>query len=177
MVEAMAKITEKKHLLIVGKSAEARHELVNSLVETSNRQVYRFPANIERFDEYLEHMRRLFPFVPINWKEQNPKKWTLNQIWDFHLDWTDHTHSILIVIEEFGEMEERWKIEILRDYFSKSYYQEQPNTSRSNFQLIVTQQEEGNMIDKLSSVFGLKEHEKRTATQVIQGKLEVINLD
>lgn len=177
MINSLVKNIDKKHLLIVGKSEEARREFVNRLLETSNKQIYKFPANIERFDQYIEQVRKLFPFIPVNWDEQNPKKWTLNQVWDFHLDWTNNTHSILIVIEEFGKMEEGWKIEILRHYLSTSYDQEQPNKTDLNFQLIVTQQEEDHLVDKLSSVFGLKEHEKRTAKQVIQGKLEVVNLD
>ncbi|MEO0333113.1 MAG: hypothetical protein AAF223_15755, partial [Bacteroidota bacterium] len=64
-----------------------------------------------------------------------------------------------------------------KDYLTTSYNQEAPNKSHLNFQLMVTQQEEDNLVDKLSAVFGLNKDENRTARQVIQGKLEVINLD
>nr|WKN34900.1 hypothetical protein K4G66_21225 [Tunicatimonas sp. TK19036] len=171
------KSIDKKHLLIVGKSERERHDFVNRLISTSNKQTYKFPPHIERFDQYIDQVRKLFPFVPIYWNEQNPKKWTINQVWDFHLDWTNNTHSILIVIEEFGKMEKEWKIEILGHYLTTSYDQEHPNKSNLNFQLIVTQQEEDHLVDKLSSVLELRDREKRTNKQVIQGKLQVINLN
>ena len=177
MINSLIKTISKKHLLVIGKSEKERHEFVDNVVETSSKQVYRFPTNIKNYYEYIDQVRTLFPFIPINWEEQNPNKWTYNQVWDFHLDWTDNTHSILIVIEEFGKMEEKWKVAILRDYLTTSYNQEAPNKSHLNFQLIVTQQEEDNLVEKLSAVFGLNENESRTAQQVILGKLEVINLD
>ncbi|QHT70022.1 hypothetical protein GXP67_26940 [Rhodocytophaga rosea] len=173
----MTKNIDRKNLFVVGKSAADRQRFVDNIVATTNKVVYRFPPNIRSFDNYIEQVRRLFPFVPTNWHEQNPKKWTRNQVWDFHLDWTNNTHSILIVIEEFGKMEENWEIEIIRDYLQKSYYQEQINNPLVNFQLIVTQEEDEGIVEKLSAIFGLKENEKRTSNQVISGKLQVINLE
>ncbi|EAZ79939.1 hypothetical protein ALPR1_14959 [Algoriphagus machipongonensis] len=177
MIDSIEKSNEKKHLLIVGKSEKERREFVDQLVGNSSKVIYRFPANIQGFDQYIDQVRTLFPFIPVNWYEQNPKKWTTNQVWDFHLDWTENTHSILIVMEEFGLMEEDWKIEILRHYLITSYHQEQPDKSNVNFQLILTQQEDDHLVDKLSSVIELKENEKRSARQMIEGKLKIVNLD
>lgn len=108
------KPTDRKHLLIIGKSAIERHRFVEDLVSNTNKEIYSFQPYLKSFEDYIENVRRNFPFVPINWAEQNPNKWTINQVWDFHLDWTENTNGILIVIEEFGGMEERWKLEILR---------------------------------------------------------------
>src|SRR5687768_495521 len=138
----MAKDFNRKHILIVGKKREDRLRFLNDLIAGTNKLVYRFPPNLQTFDEYIEQVRKLFPFVPTNWDEQNPKKWTRNQVWDFHLDWTENTHSILVILEEFGEMDTDWKFEIIRDYFQRSYYQEDQNSGRPNFQLIVTQDKE-----------------------------------
>jgi hypothetical protein len=168
---------DRKHLLVVGRSAKDRENFLDHLITTSNKVVYRFPKNIISFEEYIEQVRQLFPFVPTNWHEQNPKKWMRNQIWDFHLDWASNTHSILIVIEEFGQMEKNWKIEILRDYLARSYDQEQTNMSLLSFQLIVTQEEEEDLLERLGAIIGLKENEKRTGEQVVLGKLQVINLN
>ena len=175
--EQIMKNVYQKHLIVVGKSEVERHQFVQHLIETSSKLVYKFPPGIKSFDEYIEHVRRIFPFIPVNWDEQNPNKWTLNQVWDFHSDWTDNTHSILMVIEEFGKMEEEWKIEILRHYLSTSYYQEEPGKSYPNFQLIVTQDEDDDIIDKIIPSFGLKEDEKRTEKQIIEGKMDLINLE
>jgi hypothetical protein len=173
----MTKDLDRKHLLIVGGKRDDRHEFLNDLISGTNKQVYRLSPNLRTFDEYIEQARKLFPFVPTNWKEQNPKNWTRNQVWDFHLDWTENTHSILIIIEEFGEMEPNWKVEIIRHYIQTSYYQEGQNNGRLNFQLIVTQDKEDGLVDKIIPVFGLVDNEKRTEEQVILGKVKVINLD
>jgi hypothetical protein len=166
----------RKHVLVVGKSSADRSKFADGIIAASNKVLYRFPKEIRSFDEYIEQVRTLFPFVPKAWHEQNPKKWTRNQVWDFHLDWTDNTHSILIIIEEFGGMEESWKTEIIRDYLTKSYDQEQPNRAGLNFQLIVTQEQEDGLVERLSESIGLNEDEKRTGMQVVLGKLQVVDL-
>lgn len=120
----------------------------------------------------------MFPFVPLGWDEQNPKKWTLNQVWDFHLDWTDDAKSILIIIEEFENIEDNWKQEIIRDYFTASYDQETEGNSWLNFQLILTlPQFDSDLMEKVINDLGLRENEKRTQKQVIEGKLLVVDLD
>ena len=172
----MRNITEK-HLLIVGKSEIERKKTVDKLVATSDKVIYRLQPNLISFDNYIEEVRNKFPFIPLGWNEQNKKKWTLNQIWDFHLDWTDDTFNILIILEEFNKIEENWKTEIIRDYFITSYYQEKERKSKVNFQLILTLQEEGDLIEKVTSLIGFSENEKRTEEQVINGKLKIINLD
>ncbi|WP_282068312.1 hypothetical protein [Olleya namhaensis] len=171
------KYTDKKHLLIVGKSENERKKYVDNIISTSDKVIYRFKRNLKDFDEYIEEVRNIFPFIPYSWDEQNPKKWTLNQIWDFHLDWTDNTFNILIVLEEFDEIEDNWKTEIIRDYFTTSYDQEKENKSNLNFQLILTLEKENELIKNVISEFGLNENEKRTEEQIINGKLKIINLE
>lgn len=171
------KYTDKKHLLIVGKSEKERKNYVDNIISSSNKVIYRFERNLNNFDEYLEQVRNIFPFIPYNWDEQNPKKWTLNQVWDFHFDWTDDTNSILIILEEFEKIEDEWKIEIIRDYITTSYDQEEANKSNLNFQLIFTLPEENELLQKVISQFALNENEKRTEEQVVKGKWEVVNLE
>jgi hypothetical protein len=168
---------DKKHLLIVGKSKTERRTFLNNIISATDKIIYRFPADIRTFDEYIEQVRILFPFIPINWHEQNPKKWTRNQVWDFHLDWTNNSHSILIIIEEFGSMDESWKLEILRAYIMKSYYDEKKKAYKSSFQLIITQEQEENIINQLSEMVSLNEGERRTGIQMVLGKLKVIDLE
>lgn len=173
----MTKELNRKHIIIVGRKHDDRRKFLNDLIASTDKQVYRLSPNLRTFDDYIEQVRKIFPFVPTDWKEQNPKNWTRNQIWDFHLDWTENTHSILIIIEEFGEMEPDWKVKIIRDYIQTSYYQEGKSNGQLNFQLIVTQDKDGDLIAKMIPIFGLTENEKRTEEQVILGKLKVINLD
>jgi len=173
----MTRTIDKKHVLIVGKTSNERHKFVNELITGTNKVVYRFPTNLKTFDDYIDQARNLFPFVPSTWKKQNPKKWTRNQVWDFHLDWTENTHSILVILEEFGEMEINWRFEIIRDYLQTSYYQEEQNEDKLNFQLILTQERDDGIVENLIPIFGLIESEKRTEEQVILGKLKIIDLD
>jgi hypothetical protein len=173
----MIKEIARKHILIVGKNSNERHNFLNGLIKGENKIVYRFRPNIQTFSEYIEQVRELFPFIPTTWQEQNPKKWTRNQIWDFHLDWTNNTYSILIVIEEFGDMEIKWKYEIIKDYIQTSYYQEGQNGNSLNFQLIITQEKNEGIVEILTPIFGLNEKETRTEEQVILGKLKIIDLD
>lgn len=173
----MTKDLDRKHLLIVGGKKDDRHKFLNDLLSGTNKEVYRLSPNLRTFDEYIEQIRKLFPFVPTNWKEQNPTNWTRNQVWDFHLDWTENTHSILIIIEEFGDMESAWKVKIIRDYIQTSYYQEEQNKGLPNFQLIVTLDKDDGLVENLIPIFGLNDNETRTEEQVIMGKLKIIDLD
>lgn len=171
------KSVHNKHILVVGKTPLERHEFVEGFILESNKEIYRLKSNLKSFEEYIENVRYSFPFIPSNWSEQNPKKWTLNQVWDFHLDWTHDTKGILIIIEEFGKMEEKWKTEIIRDFIMTSYYQEEPNKNYSNFQVIISMDSESNLIEQITSSIGLLENEKRNEHQILKGKLTVIDLD
>jgi hypothetical protein len=173
----MIKDIDRKHILIVGKSSNDRLKFLNELITGTNKKAYRFPPNLRTFDEYIEQVRKLFPFVPTTWKEQNPKKWTRNQVWDFHLDWTENTHNILVILEEFGEMEANWKFEIIKHYLQTSYYQEGQNDNNLNFQLIITQDKDDGLVENLIPIFGLNDNESRTEDQVILGKLKIIDLE
>ncbi|MDD2797860.1 MAG: hypothetical protein PHV20_04630 [Bacteroidales bacterium] len=173
----MIKDLNNKHLLIIGENFNDRHKYINELVKDTNKIIYRFQPNIQTFDKYIEQVRKLFPFIPTNWKEQNPNKWTRNQVWDFHLNWTEKTHSILIIIEELGQMEENWRLEIIRHYMTTSYHQEYQNIEKINFQLIISQDSDDDLIEKLVPIFGLKDNEKRSELSIILGKLTIINLN
>lgn len=71
MTNSTTKNIDKKHLLVIGKSKEERRRFIDSVVEISSNQVYRFSTNIKSYHEYIDQVRKLFPFIPVNWKEQN----------------------------------------------------------------------------------------------------------
>lgn len=169
--------THRKHILVIGQSDKDRKKYIDEIITKSDKAIYRFKRGITSFRDYIKQVRKIFPFIPLDWNIQNPKKWTLNQIWDFHLDWTNNTSNVLIVLEEFQKIEEEWKIAIVKDYFTTSYYQEKANKSNLNFQLIITLPEESELIEKVAFEFGLNENEKRDSNQIIKGKLKIINLD
>lgn len=62
-------------------------------------------------------------------------------------------------------------------YLATSYYQEEPHKGQLNFQLVLTMENEDGVLGKISPHFGLKENEKRSAEQVVYGKIEIINLE
>ncbi|MFZ1789116.1 MAG: hypothetical protein WAT92_12415 [Saprospiraceae bacterium] len=74
-------------------------------------------------------------------------------------------------------MEAPWKVEIIRDYIQKSYFQEGQHNGRPNFQVIVTLDKDDNLVEKIIQAFGLTDNETRTEEQVILGKLKIIDVD
>lgn len=168
MKNEIINILSKKHLLIVGKSEIERRNFVSFIIENANYETFRFPSKMRLFDEYYDFIKKEQLYKP--WYEA--KSYNGDQILDFHWDWIAENNSLL-VLEEFDFMEERWKIELLRIFLNET---ENRKKGKDKIKVILTQDSENGIIDKLSNVINMKEHEKRTKKQIIEQNLELINI-
>ncbi len=159
---------KKKHLLIVGKSEIERRNFVSYIIENVNYETFRFPSKMKLFDEYYDFIKKEQLYKP--WYEA--KRYNGNQILDFHRDWIAENNSLL-VLEEFDFMEESWKIELLRIFLNET---ENRKKGEDKIKVIISQDIENGLIDKLSNVIYMKENEKRTKRQIIEQNLELINI-
>ena len=168
MLEEAKKILNKKHLLIIGKTAKERKEFISNLISISNLDTFRFKSGMKSFDEYCDFIKSKSLFSP--WYES--KSYNINQILDFHWDWLENNNSLL-VMEEFDNFEERWQIELLRIYTTLN------DTSKKGdktVHVIITLESENNLLDKISEVITLSEKERRTKKQVVEQNLAIITL-
>jgi len=166
--ETIINILKKKHLLIVGKSEIERRIFVNSIIANTNYEIFRFPPKMRLFDEYYDFIKKEKLYKP--W--YGSKRYDGNQILDFHWNWITENNAVLI-IEEFDFMEEKWKIELLRIFLNEI---ENRKKGEDKIKVILSQDHENGLIDKLSIVMNLKENEKRTKRQIIEQNLELINI-
>lgn len=163
-----AKIT-RRHLLIVGNTEAERKALISKVIDFSNFPTYRFPSGMERFEDYIEFVRKKDLYTPFY---HSDKQFNGNQLFDFHIDWFYHNNA-LVVLEEFHKMEERWRVELLRLYIEEC---ENHKKGTDFIHLIASQEAEEGIIEKLIPKFNLSATEKRTKRQVVEGNLEVIDL-
>ena len=168
MIEKAIHILNIKHLLITGKSETERRKFINDLIVGVNFEVFRFPSNMKLFDEYYEFIKKEKLYKP--WYDA--KSYNGNQILDFHWDWITENNS-LIIMEEFGQMEERWRIELLRIYLNEI---ENRKKGEKKIHLIISQESENGLTEKLAKVIDTRENERRTEKQVVLQNLEIINI-
>lgn len=168
MKDEIIKILNKKHLLIVGKSEIERRNFVSCIIENANYETFRFPSKMTLFGEYCDFIKKEQLFKP----SYEAKSYNTNQILDFHRDWIAENNSLL-VLEEFDFMEERWKIELLRIFLNEK---ENCKKGVDKIKVILSQDSENGLFDKLSNVINSKEYEKRTNRQIIEQNLELINI-
>lgn len=168
MKHEILKILDKKHLLVVGKSETERQNFVSYIIENTNYETFRFPTGMKLFHEYLDFVKKEQLYQP--WYEA--KKYSGNQILDFHRDWISENNSLL-VLEEFDYMEEAWKMELFRLFIHET---ENRRKGEDKIKVIFSQNSENGLIDKLSHIITLKESEKRTKRQIIEQNLELINI-
>jgi hypothetical protein len=166
--EILIHILNKKHLLVVGKSEIERRNFVSNLIENANYETFRFPSKMRLFDEYYDFVKKEHLYNP--WYES--KSYNRNQILDFHRDWIAENNSLL-VIEECDFMEEIWKIELLIFFINET---ENRKKGQDKIKIILSQDSENGLIDKLAIVMNIKENEKRTKRQIVEQNLELINL-
>jgi len=169
MIETLKLILKKKHLLIIGKFETERSRLISELILQTNFETFRFPKGMNSIDEYITFVRKKKLFTP--WYSKKGK-FGSNQILDFHRDWISENNS-LVVFEEFQDMEERWKLDLLDSYLSEV---ENRKKGQKIIHLIISQEKEDGLIDKLSKSARLLENERRTKRQIIEGSLEIIEL-
>ncbi|MEM6684344.1 MAG: hypothetical protein AAF617_01000 [Bacteroidota bacterium] len=123
---------------------------------------------MKTFDEYYDFVKKKQLYRP--WYEA--KKYNSNQILEFHYDWISQNNS-LFIIEEFEYMEETWRIELLRIFINEN---ESHKKNEKKIHLIISQQEEDGLINKLSEVIHYREKERRIRTQVVEQNLKIIDL-
>ncbi|PTX62304.1 hypothetical protein C8N46_103404 [Kordia periserrulae] len=168
MIEKTKNILNKKHVLIIGKSEIERRNFINDLIVGLNFEVYRFPSNMKLFDEYYDFVKKKKLYEP--WYKA--KSYNGSQILDFHWDWISENNA-LIVMEEFEQMEESWRIELLRIYLNEI---ENRKKGEKKIHLIISQESENGLTEKLAKVIDIRENERRTEKQVVQQNLEIINI-
>lgn len=168
MKDEVIETLKKKHLLIVGKSEIERRNFVTTIIENANYETFRFPSKMRLFDEYYDFIKKEQLYNA--WYEA--KSYNGNQILYFHWDWISENKSLL-VLEEFDFMEESWKIELLI-FFIKEI--ENRKKGENKIKVIITQDVENGIIEKVSNVINTKENEKRTKRQIIEQNLELINI-
>ena len=92
------KYSEKKHFLIIGKSKSYRRKYVEEIISRSNRVIYRFNRNLSSFDDYIEQVRSIFPFIPNNWGEHEVL--VCFALWDYlHLAFNCHVCGTLGIFD------------------------------------------------------------------------------
>lgn len=168
MIEKAKTKLIKKHLLIIGKSEIERRNFISELLESVNLEVFRFPANMKLFDEYCDFINKEELYKP--W--YRAKSYNGAQILDFHWDWISENNS-LVILEEFGGMEERWRIELLRVYVNELENREK---GEEKIHLIISQESENGLLEKLSEVINVRENDRRTRKQVIEQNFEIMDI-
>jgi len=168
MIEKAQNILNRKHLLIIGKSEIERRNFINDLIVDLNFEVFRFPSNMKLFDEYYDFIKKEKLYEP--WYKA--KSYNGNQILDFHWDWVSESNS-LVIMEEFEQMEESWRIELLRIYLNEI---ENRKKGEKKIHLIISQESENELTEKLAKVIDARENEGRTERQVVGQNLEIITI-
>jgi hypothetical protein len=164
--EIIINTLKKKHLLIVGKSEIERRNFVSCIIENANYETFRFPSKMTLFDEYCDFIKKERLYKPY----YEAKSYNPNQILDFHWDWITENNSLL-VLEEFDFMGESWKIELVRIFINEM---ENRKKGQEKIKIILSQENENGLIDKLSNVMNIKENGKRTKRQIVEQNLEMI---
>ena len=168
MIEKTKNILNKKHLLIIGESEIERRNFINDLIVGLNFEAFRFPSNMKLFDEYCDFIKKEKLYEP--WYKA--KNYNINQILDFHWDWVSESNS-LIIMEEFEQMEENWRIELLRIYLNEI---ENRKKGEKKIHLIISQESENGLTEKLSNIIDIRENERRTEKQIVEQNLEIIDI-
>lgn len=169
MFERALTILERKHILVIGKSERERQDFISQIVKAAGFETFRFPKKMTVLDDYLAFVRKENMYQP--WYEKKGKFGT-NQILDFHRDWISQ-NNVLIIMEEFDLMEERWRDDLL-----KTYIREVQNRKKDEkgIHLIVSQETENGVINMLMSDLERDENEKRTPEQIVLQNIAIFDI-
>ena len=155
----------KKNILIIGKSEIKRHKLMNKIISNSNLEIIKFPKAMKSVSEYFETIQKKHLFKSYY---QINGKYNSNQVFDFHIDWIAE-NKVLLVFEDFHEMENAWKLEILKMIFNNL-----EQNKKTGARLLFSMDEEKGIFDKLSEI--IDENEYKTSNQIIESNLEIFEL-
>ena len=169
MIDKIIQTLSKKHLLIIGGTKIDRKNLIDKIINQTNYETFRFPKGMKSIQEYVDFVRKENLYQA--WYSKKGK-FNINQILDFHWDWIAENNS-LVVMEEFKEMEERWKLDLLGTYLDEVEHRKK---GQKNIHLIISQDVEEDLIDKLCERIRPQEKERRTKRQIVEGSLEIVEL-
>lgn len=124
---------------------------------------------MKSINEYIDFVRINKLYEPWYTKKGN---FGSDQILDFHRDWITDNHS-LIILEEFQNMEERWKLDVLRSYIEEVAFRKKDQKS---IHLIISQENEKKLLEKLSNENWFSGNDNRTERQIIDGSFEIIEI-
>jgi len=161
---------KRKHLLIIGGQEIQRKKLIDNILKAANFEFFRFPKQMKTIDNYLDFVRRENLYQP--WYSKKGK-FNDNQVLDFHRDWISENNS-LVIMEEFQNMDKRWKMDLLKSYIDEV---ENRKKGEKTMRLIISQENENELIGNLSNEFYTNENDSRTPEQIIKGSLEIIEVE
>lgn len=169
MVTKAINLLFKKHVLIVGKSETERRSFINDLLSKVNMETFRSSLYMENIDDYINFIKRNKMYAPF----YEAKSYSSDQILDFHWSWIAETHGVLVILEEFDRMEQIWKLQILKDYIQAV---ENRTKGQQVIKLIVSQQEENELLKELETIIDVTETDRRTKSQALLQSLAVVDL-
>lgn len=168
MIEKAKNLLKKKHLLIVGKSEIERRQFINDLIIAVNFEVFRSPPKMKSIYDYRDFIKQEKLYEP--WYKA--KRYSVDQILDFHMDWIAENNS-LVIMEEFEHMEESWRIELVRIYLNQI---ENRKKGEKKIHLVISQENENGLMEQLAKRIHLGDKERRTERQIIEQNLALIDL-
>lgn len=158
-------LNSNKHILIVGKSEFDRNKYLNEILLNTNLECIRFPKPLDSIYKYIETVQKKELFHPCF---PSKKSYNFNQILDYHRDWIIDNRSLL-VLEEIQELEERWKIELMKMFINN--LEENKN---SGARCIITMENENMLFQNLLTK--VAETNDKNSKQVIESNLLIVNL-
>ena len=169
MIEKALRKLNHKHLLIVGGEAKQRQNLIDEIINKTNFPLFRFPKLMTKMESYTDFVKKENLYE--SWYTQK-RKLNINQLLDFHREWIAENQS-LVVLEEFQNMEQIWKLDIIKSYLEPLMYRKKGDKT---IRLIISQENEDGLIENLSEEIRLNENEKRTSVQVTLDCIELIEV-
>lgn len=169
MVEELINILNKKHVVVFGRSEQDRTKLIDEILPRVHYESYRFPKGMKRLEDYVDFVRAKKLYNPWYTKKG---RFGINQVMDFHSDWISANNS-LVVLEEFQDMEEVWKLSIMRSYLDQVAFRKK---NQKVIHLVITLEKENDLLSKLSEKIGVPDSDKRTTRQIVDGGFELIEL-
>jgi len=154
----------RKNIFIIGNSEFDRSQCLNAILLRSNLEIFRFPRGMKSFTEYVETVQRKKMFSSYYSKKE---KYNLDQIFDFHIDWIQE-NKVLMIYEDFHEMEDKWKLELLRIVFNNL------ELSKDSARVILTISEDDGIIKKLYDAVYPTEYKSKE--QIVESNLILIEI-
>ncbi len=168
-METYKNILKKGHLLIVGKTELEREKFITELINISGYESFRFPKNMKTFNDYFNAVKKMKVYKP-SYVSTNYNE---DAIWDFHREWILRGNSSLVILEEIECLEEISKFEIIERYIKALENRE----IKSLVRLIISQNKENNLIERLANETYFENDYNRTNKQIVEQNLKIIDIE